>query len=145
MAILTRDWFRERLMRFHQAARHALVLALVVSFTFSGFARATSAQRTSRAQTATTSPPRKQIRGTEHRRPVRTYDVQHYIIRTRFDVPTKTVYGDTTVVLKPLANGFQTFELDATDMEFESVKLEPEGKDLRWTKPEKKLSITLDQ
>src|SRR4051794_8265961 len=114
-------------MRFHHAVRHALVLALVVSFTFSGFAGAASAQRTSRAraQTATTSPPRRQIRGTEHRRSPRTYDVQHYIIRTRFDVPTKTVYGDTTVVLKPLANGFQIFELDATDMEFESVKLEP--------------------
>jgi aminopeptidase N len=132
-------------MRFHHAARHALVLALVVSFTFSGFARAASAQRTSRVQTATTSPPRRQMRGTEHRRPVRTYDVQHYTIRTRFDVATKTVYGDTTVALKPLANGFQTFELDATDMEFESVRLEPDGKDLRWTKPANKLSITLDR
>jgi aminopeptidase N len=85
------------------------------------------------------------MRGTEHLRPQRTYDVQHYTIRSRFDVPMKTVYGDTTVSLKPLANGFQNFELDATGMEFESVRLEPDGKALRWAQPADKLSITLDR
>jgi aminopeptidase N len=85
------------------------------------------------------------MRGTEHQRPPRTYDVQHYTIRTRFDVLTKTVYGDTTVTLKPLSSGFQTFELDATGMEFESVRLDPEGKELRWTQALDKLLIALDR
>jgi aminopeptidase N len=85
------------------------------------------------------------MRGTEHKRPQRTYDVQHYIIRTRFDVPNKTVYGDTTVTLRPLAPGFQTFDLDATGMEFESVRLEPDGRTLRWSQAPNKLSITLDR
>ena len=139
--------YREGLMHFHQAARNVLVLALLVSFTLSGLIPAALAQhptRRTRGQTST-SPPRRQIRGSEHTRPPRTYDVQHYIIRTRFDVKAKTVYGDATVVLKPLASGFQAFDLDATGMEFESVRLEPDGKELRWSQPRDKLSITLDR
>jgi aminopeptidase N len=131
-------------MHFHQAARRSLVLALIISFSLSALAPVTHAQVTSR-RNQPASPPRKQMRGTEHRRPPRAYDVQHYVIRTRFDVPTKTVYGDTTVTLKPLASGFQAFALDATGMEFESVKLEPEGKALRWSPSTDKLLITLDR
>jgi aminopeptidase N len=133
-------------MHVHQAARQALVLTLLVSFTLSGLAPASYAQRTSRRSRAqTTSPPRKQMKGTEHQRPPRTFDVQHYIIRSRFDVPTKTVYGDTTVSIRPLANGFRNLALDATGMEFESVRLEPDGKALRWSRTANKLSIMLDR
>ena len=136
-------------MRFHQAARKALILAILFSITLSGFIPASYAQRRGRrartqAQTPA-SPPRRQIRGTEHPRSPRTYDVQHYTIRTSFDASAKTVYGDTTVSLKPLSAGFQTFELDATGMEFESVKLDADGRDLRWTQPKNRLSITLDR
>jgi aminopeptidase N len=131
-------------MHFQQSARHLLALALVISFSLSWLAPATYAQGTSR-RTQTAAPPRRQMRGTDHRRLPRIYDVQHYIIRTRFDVPTKTVYGDTTVTLKPLASGFQAFALDATGMEFESVRLEPEGKALRWSESADKLLITLDR
>lgn len=146
MTILNLHQHRKGSMHFQQVARHALVLALAFSFLLSGLVPVTFAQRTTRrSRTEAASPPRRQMRGTEHQRPQRTYDVQHYTIRTRFDVPTKTVYGDTTVSLKPLANGFQTFELDATGMEFESVKLDPEGKVLRWSQAPDKLSITLDR
>ncbi|MBD0373584.1 MAG: hypothetical protein ICV60_22310, partial [Pyrinomonadaceae bacterium] len=147
MAILNTNLVRERLMHLQRAARSTLILVLLVSFTLSGLAPAAYAQRArgrSRTQ-APASPPRRQMRGTEHRRLPRTYDVQHYIIRTRFDVPNKTVYGDTTVTLKPLSSGFQSFELDATGMEFESVRLEPEGKALRWTRTPDKLNVTLDR
>ena len=134
-------------MQFHQAARRTLLLALLISFTLSGFIPADIyAQRTSRrTRTETATPTRRQMRGTEHRRPQRTYDVQHYVIRTRFDEQAKTVYGDTTVTLKPLSNGLQTFELDATGMEFESVSLEPEGKQLRYSKTQDKILIMLDR
>lgn len=140
----------EGLMRFYQAARKALILALVLSFTLSGFITTINAQRRTRrtrtrTQSATVPPARRQMSGTEHQRPPRTYDVQHYIIRTRFDVPSKTVYGDETVILKPLSSGFQSFELDATGMEFDSVKLEADGRELRWTQPKDKLSITLER
>jgi aminopeptidase N len=53
----------------------------------------------------------------------RTYDVIHYIIRTRFDVPRKTVIGEVDIKLKPLFSGFKTFELDASHMKIEGVTL----------------------
>lgn len=137
-------------MRFHQAVRKTFLLAIIFSITLSGFTPCAFAQRRRRGSSRTTAttpatPPRKQLPGTEHQRPPRTYDVQHYVIRTSFDVPAKTIYGDTTVTLKPLSTGFQSFDLDATGMEFESVKLEPEGKDLRWTSAQDKLQITLNR
>jgi aminopeptidase N len=128
-------------MRFHQSARSILILALVLSFSLSGIIPNARAQRAGRPA----QQPRRQMRGTEHKRPQRTYDVQHYVIRTRFDVPAKTVYGDVTVMVQPLSNGFQSFDLDATGMEFESVRLESEDRDLRWTKGNNKIFITLDR
>lgn len=76
---------------------------------------------------------------------VRTYDVQHYIIRVNFDRSAKKVLGDTTVQLKPLADGFRQVELDSSDMVYDSVKLEPEGKDLVFRQAGQKIYITLDK
>jgi aminopeptidase N len=76
---------------------------------------------------------------------VRTFDVLHYLIRTRFDVPTRTVIGDETITLKPLAAGFSSFALDASDMRVESVTLLPSGAELKWTQPPDKLSINLER
>ncbi len=81
----------------------------------------------------------------EQRQPARSYDVEHYIIRTSFDPANKSIRGETTVELKPLAPGFQAFELDAAGMTFESVTLEPGGRELRWTQPKDRISITLDR
>jgi aminopeptidase N len=136
----------EGFMHLKQVARHALVLALLVSFTLTGLSTQALAQRSGRgARAQRSTPPRRQLRGTEHQRPQRTYDVQHYIIRTRFDVAAGSVDGDATIVLKPLAQGFQRFELDAANMEFDSVRLDPEGKELRWSQAKEKLYITLDR
>lgn len=74
---------------------------------------------------------------------IRTYDVQHYIIRTSFDRANKIVFGDTTVQFKPLKENFQTLELDAADMQFESVKLEPENTDLTYKISGEKIIISL--
>jgi aminopeptidase N len=68
-----------------------------------------------------------------------------YTIRTRFDVPQKTVIGDETVTLKPLAAGLKSFELDASGMKIESVSLSETSAPLQWTQPPDKLSITLDR
>ena len=75
----------------------------------------------------------------------RTYDVQHYVIRTSFDRKEKTVYGDTTIELKPLSDNFKTFELDAVGMNFSSVKLEPQNTDLISRVADDKIYITLDR
>ena len=74
-----------------------------------------------------------------------TFDAQHYIIRANFDRVNKKVFGDTTVSLKPLKADFRVVELDAVDLAFESVKLEPSGVDLQYKTPAGKIVITLDK
>lgn len=75
----------------------------------------------------------------------RTFDVQHYILRVSFDRANKVVFGDTTIQLKPLKEGFASIELDAADLDFESVKLVPENKDLTYRTAGAKIFITLDK
>jgi aminopeptidase N len=82
------------------------------------------------APTATPQQSHGRLEGTVHTRPPRTFDAQHYLIRTRFDVPNKTVIGDETMTLKPLAANFNSFTLDAANMQIESVALE--GKTCRF-------------
>lgn len=73
----------------------------------------------------------------------RTFDVQNYILRVSFDRNKKTVFGDTTVQLKPLSDNFNRIELDAEEMKFESIKLEGENKDLQYRTAGEKIYITL--
>lgn len=76
----------------------------------------------------------------------RTYDVQHYIIRSKFDRKAKIYYGDSTVVFKPLKAGFSVLNLDAAGMKYESIKLGDEnGKPLQYKQTGEKLAITLDK
>ncbi len=72
-----------------------------------------------------------------------TFDAQHYVLRAAFDRVNKKVIGDTTVVLKPLASPFRTFDLDAVDLAFNSVTLEPEGANLQYQVSPGKITITL--
>ena len=59
------------------------------------------------------------------------FDAQNYTIRASFDRVNKKIFGDTTVSLKPLKADFRVVELDAADLVFESVKMEPTGADLQ--------------
>ncbi|HEX8922210.1 MAG TPA: hypothetical protein VF766_12090, partial [Pyrinomonadaceae bacterium] len=83
--------------------------------------------------------------GTKRQRPPRTFDVLHYAISTRFDVPSKTVIGDEIVTLKPLSSGFSSFELDASSTKVEAVTLSSNNTKLKWKQPPDKLAITLDR
>ncbi len=76
---------------------------------------------------------------------VRTFDVQHYIIRVNFDRANKTVFGETTVQIKPLGNNFNRLELDAADLKFESVKLEATNKNIAFKTADDKIYVTLDK
>jgi len=76
---------------------------------------------------------------------VRTFDVQHYVLRVSFDRANKIVFGDTIIRLKPLGDNFKEIELDAAKMKFESVKLESETKDLQYRLAGEKIYITLDK
>ena len=74
-----------------------------------------------------------------------TFDAQHYIVRASFDQAKGEVFGDTTVILKPLAADFRSVELDAVDLKFESVKLEPSGVDLKYSTSPGKVIVALDK
>jgi aminopeptidase N len=72
-----------------------------------------------------------------------TYDVRHYIIRLSFDRKNEKIFGDTTVQLSPLADGFNAFELDAAGMRFDKVTLEPDGTELRFKTAADKVLVSL--
>jgi len=72
-----------------------------------------------------------------------TYDVQHYLIRMSFDQRDKRIFGDTTIRLKPLAAGFERFELDAVGLKFESVMLDPAGTALQFKTSKDRITISL--
>lgn len=74
-----------------------------------------------------------------------TFDVQHYILRVAFDRGKKTITGDTTVVLKPLAAGFRTVELDAVDLKFSSVTLGDTDTALPHRTTGEKVVVSLDR
>lgn len=71
------------------------------------------------------------------------YDVQHYVLRVGFDRANKKVFGDTTVQLKPTATNFRTVELDAVNLDFTSVRNEPENKDLQFRADGEKVIVEL--
>ena len=72
-----------------------------------------------------------------------TYDVLHYIIRLSFDRKNEKIFGDTTVKLSPLTDGFSAFELDSAGMRFEKVTLEPDGTELRFKTAGDKVLVSL--
>ncbi len=74
-----------------------------------------------------------------------TFDVQHYTIRVSFDRAKKQVIGDTTVSLKPLKDGLRVVELDAVDIAFQSVVLEPHGAQLQYKTVRDKVIVSLDK
>ncbi len=74
-----------------------------------------------------------------------TFDVQNYILRIKFDRPAKKISGDTVVQLKPLSGNLKTVELDAADLNFESVTLAPENKTLPFRVSGEKVFVELDR
>lgn len=77
--------------------------------------------------------------------PVRTFDAQHYVIRTSFDRKSKVIFGETTITLKPLKDRFRTILLDSEGLIYSSVKLETENLDLNWRITPENIFITLDK
>ena len=75
----------------------------------------------------------------------RSFDVQHYLIRTSFDRQSKKIFGDTTISFKPLGKELKTIELDASGLNFESVKLVLNGKDLSFSTEDDRVIIQLDR
>lgn len=73
----------------------------------------------------------------------RTFDAQHYIIRSSFDRTNKIYFGDVTVQVKPLQDNFSTLILDSIGMKFDSIMLEPEGKSLEYKQDGEQIIVQL--
>jgi aminopeptidase N len=136
-------------MTNRNSVRRLSAFALAVVFILSNSLPAAVAQ--SRRTTARAGATRRKAAshklppGTGVLRPIRTYDVQHYTISTRFDVPNKRVIGDETIELKPLFEGFKSLTLDASSMQIEAVTLANSNAKLEWTQAPDKLTIALDR
>ncbi len=75
---------------------------------------------------------------------IRTFDVQHYTIKTTFDSQKKTVFGDTTITLKPLKNNLKSVEFDAASLLFTTVKL-TNSQNLNYQTSDEKVVVELDR
>ncbi len=76
---------------------------------------------------------------------ISNFDVQKYLIRVKFDPPNKKVFGDTTVQIKPTVENFNRFELDAVDLLFDSITVEPSGENLKFVANNGKVIVFLDK
>jgi aminopeptidase N len=72
-----------------------------------------------------------------------TYDVQHYLIRVRFDRPAKKVLGDTTVTLTPLKTALSQVTLDSAGINYQSVALAGDGTSLKYKLTGDKITVSL--
>ena len=75
----------------------------------------------------------------------RNFDVRQYIIHSSFDRPSRTFFGDVTIELQPLKNNFRQLELDAAEMKFDWIKIEPAETSLQYKQVGEKLVILLDK
>lgn len=73
------------------------------------------------------------------------YDVQHYILRVKFDQPAKKVIGDTTVRLKPVKEGLKRVTLDSVGLNYSSVVLESSGSALSFKGAGGSVTVELDR
>ncbi|MDM7921073.1 MAG: M1 family metallopeptidase, partial [Pyrinomonadaceae bacterium] len=75
----------------------------------------------------------------------RTFDVEHYVLRTSFDPAKRTVFGETSIRLTPLDTPIDVVELDAEALRVESVVLESSNSVLAFKNGSGKLVINLDR
>lgn len=85
---------------------------------------------------------------TWHWAPSRTYHVENYKLRLRFDEPKSEVFGNEVVTLKPLEPGFRKFYLNSAGLTIDGVSLEPahgEAVKLPFSLADSRLWITLNR
>jgi aminopeptidase N len=81
-----------------------------------------------------------------HLIPERNFDTEHIKLDLRFDWEHEQTIGAESFTFMPLTNDFRSFELDAANMTFSSVKLS-NGTPLKFESdmPHEKLRITMDR
>ena len=79
--------------------------------------------------------------------PSRTYHVENYKLKLRFDEPKGEVFGDEVVTLQPFEANFHKFYLNSSELKIDSVSLESsQGASVKLTyaAQDPRLWITLD-
>src|SRR5688500_11453723 len=74
----------------------------------------------------------------------RTFDVQHITVEPTLDEERRTVLGRATPTVKPLADNLTSVELDAIDLNIESVSLAGGGP-LQFQSYSDRLIVRLDR
>jgi hypothetical protein len=85
--------------------------------------------------------------GVWHWPPSRTFHVENYKLRLRFDEPKGEVFGDESISLRPFESHFVKFYLDSSELTIDRVTLEkPQGTavELASTSQADRLWITLN-
>lgn len=75
---------------------------------------------------------------------IRTYDVKHIKIEVGFDWEQKKVTGEVETTIKPLADNFREFEVDAVGFNIHSIQDEDDN-DLKFKYDGKKIKINLEE
>jgi aminopeptidase N len=65
---------------------------------------------------------REEIPGSEHHAPDRSFRIHHLKLELQFDLVQQSVSGTATLTISPLADGLRTIELDAAEMNIQSVR-----------------------
>lgn len=73
----------------------------------------------------------------------RTFDAQHYIMRSKFDHKGRAYFGDASISIKPLAPGFKKLSLDGIGLNVESVISESSGTKLEFQNNGKSILVNL--
>lgn len=74
----------------------------------------------------------------------RTYDAIHYRIKLRFDEARGMFWGETTVTLRPLSEGFNSLSLDAEKFVVSSVTNQ-EARPLEFNQRDGQITVALDR
>ncbi len=75
----------------------------------------------------------------------RTFDALNYSMRIRPDRKNKKIFGDVSILLKPLDNNFRILELDARDIDFTKIELKATKQPLNFESNKRMVTINLDR
>ena len=86
---------------------------------------------------------REPVQGSEHHTPDRRFAMKHLRLDLTFDIERESISGSATLEMAALADGFETIELDAAEMNISSVTRD--GTQLEFETEKERLTIDLDR
>ncbi|MBX3299239.1 MAG: M1 family metallopeptidase [Acidobacteria bacterium] len=75
----------------------------------------------------------------------RTYDALHYVVKVRFDRSKRSIDAESSIKLRPLADGLRTLVFDSVGIRYRSVTLAGSGAPLAFKTGASDVTVTLDR